>query len=78
MSKDYVSDLDVRVFDKPIMIKQCWNHLTKLSGEKKAFIFTDRKNNHGGKDYYFSVRCENGIYIVSLDKNNEIVKIVRF
>ena len=76
--KDYVSDYNNRVFDTPEKIKQCWNHLTKLSGEKKAFIFTDRKNNNGGKDYYFSVKSENGIYIVSLGKKGEIVKIVRF
>lgn len=76
--KDYVSDYNVRIFDTPIKIKQCWNHLSKLSSENKAFVFTDRKNTIGGKDYYFSVRAENGIYIVSLDKKGAIVKIVRF
>lgn len=78
MSKDYVGDYNNRVFDTPTKIKQCWNHLTKLSSENKAFVFTDRKNDFGGKDYYFSVKSENGIYIVSLGKKNEIVKIVRF
>lgn len=78
MSKDYVSDYNNRVFDTPTKIKQCWEHLSKLSVENKAFVFTDRKNNFGGKDYYFSVRAENGIYIVSLNKKQEIVRITRF
>ena len=78
MKKNYVLDYNNRVFDTPTKIKQCWNHLTKLSSEKKAFVFTDRMNDLGGKDYYFSVKSENGVYIVSLGKKNEIVKIVRF
>lgn len=76
--KDYVSDYNVRLFDTPTKIKQCWNHLSKLGSENKAFVFTDRKNTFGGKDYYFSVPLENGIYIVSLDNKDTIVKIVRF
>lgn len=78
MEKDYISDYNERIFDTPEKIIQCWNYLTKLSGEKKAFLFTDRKNNFGGTDYYFSVKSENGIYIVSLDRKNKIKQIVRF
>ena len=78
MKKDYVSDYNNRIFDTPTKIKQCWNHLMQLSSENKAFVFTDRKNSFGGKDYYFSVRSENGIYIVSLGAKDEIIKIVRF
>jgi len=76
--KNYVKDMNCRVFDTPTKIKQCWQHLLLLGSQGQAFIFTDRKNNFGGKDYYYTVRSENGIYIVSLNKKNEIERITRF
>lgn len=78
MEKDYVSDYNERIFDTPEKITQCWNYLNKLSGEKKAIIFKDCKNRFGGTDYYFNVKMENGVYIVSLDRKNKIKQIVRF
>ena len=77
-NKNYVKDTNCRVFDTPTKIKQCWQHLLFLGSTQQAFIFTDRKNNFGGKDYYYTVRSENGIYIVSLNKKGEIVRITRF
>ena len=77
-NKNYVKDLNCRVFDTPTKIKQCWQHLLLLGSQGKAFLFTDRQNDFGGKDYYYTVRSENGIYIVSLNRKDEIVRITRF
>jgi len=76
--KDYVKDMSVRQFTTATQIKQCWTHLANYWSVGKAIPFTERLNEYNGKDVYFCVKCENGIYIVSLDREDKIVKIVRF
>ena len=77
-NKNYVKDENCRVFDTPTKIKQAWQHLLFLGSQGRAFVFTDRKNNYGNKDYYYTVKQENAVYIVSLNKKGEIERIVRF
>ena len=76
--KNYVKDENCRVFDTYTKIKQCWNHLFQLLNERKAYPFTERKNEFGASDIYLSVKKENAVYIVSMGKHGEIKKIVRF
>ena len=76
--KNYIKDSNCRIFDSKVKINQAWKHLSSLLSNNKAVMFTHRMNSYGGKDYYFSVRSENAVYIVSLEKYGQINKIVRF